>query len=711
MGERKLKELTVLSAVILLSLTVVFPVRGIKDPPGVGHLVYGTIGEPETIDPAWSYDTASGGLIFNIYETLIVFDGESVEDYRPGLATSWTVTNIDETDPDTAIHWTAQYDFTIRTDVQFHSGGTLTPSDVEYSLERGMVQDRSGGPQWMFYMSLLDLWSCRDLDVGNATHPGPDAVIMGKMIDHAITSDDVAGTVTIKAVNKFDWIWHVLSHQWGSVVSQAWAVSIGDWPGTWSGYIGWLVYNDPATSPIDLLSTNPTAQDGGTGPFRIDYWNKGFEWSIVRFANYWGGWPASWPAPGGIAPAGYVERLTEKFLWDWASRKPQFLAGDLDLCDIPRSYVNDPDLVAAVNSGAIKLTKPIPVLSLGSFHFNFAIDPASPYIPEMPAGTPRTDFFADVHVRRGFAYAANWTKYIEEYWLGEAVQPSSWHIEGLGGPSIPNKYYCDLNKVQEEFKLAFGGSLGSPGPAWSQGFTAIITYTEGSLPRHLFHQIIEANIEAAFTAGGAPGTVDIILVALPWSTFLGLMVAKQNPAWGIGWLADFAHPDNFARPYMHSQGDFAYFQSYNNATVDMMIDTAVKLSLKDPTAQAYYWELQLEFYRSVPTIPMYQPLSRHYEQAWVQGWYYNPLYPGPYAYSMWKQDVISGNVNYDSIVDMRDIGAIARAYGSYAIGSFLGQAYGSTPIHPRWNFRCDLDGDRKIDMRDIGIAARNFGNP
>ncbi len=689
-----------LFAVLLLSISWVIPVSGIKDPPGAMHMVWGTIGEAETIDPAWCYDTASAAIIFNVYDTLLLFDGESIEDYRPGIATSWTVTDIDETSPE-GLHWIAQYDFTIRTDATFHAGGTVQASDVEYSIERNMVQDRSGGPNWMFFLSLLDVHSSRDLDVGNSTHPGPEVDLMGMMIDHAISSDNVAHTVTIKAVNKFDWIWQVLSQAWASIMSQAWATTIpNEWDGTWGDYTGWIVYNNPAVSPIDALATYPppVTVDGGSGPFTIDYWNKGVECSIVRFTDYWGGWPASWPAPGGIAPAGYIDRFTVKLIEDWASRKPQFLAGDLDLCTIPRSYVNDPDLVAAVDSGAIKLTMPIPALGLGSFHFNYAIDGASAYLPEMPVGTTRTDFFADVHVRRGFAYAMNWTKHLAEYWGGEAVQPTSWHIEGLAGPSIPYKYSVDLTKVQEEFKLAFGGSLGSPGPAWTGGFTAIITYNTGSLARKNICEIIEADIEAAFAIGGAPGPVDIIPTALPWSTYLGEMDGKRLPAFMMGWLADFAHPDNFARPYMHSLGTFAYFQSYNNATVDMMIDTAVKLPLADPTAQAYYWELQLEFYRSVPTIAAVQQLARNYEQAWGQGWYFNSLYPGPYVYNRWKQDVRPGNVNYDGIVDMRDIGAIGRAFGAY-------------PKHPRWSFRCDLNGDRKIDMRDIGIAARNFGKP
>jgi parallel beta-helix repeat protein len=55
-----------------------------------------------------------------------------------------------------------------------------------------------------------------------------------------------------------------------------------------------------------------------------------------------------------------------------------------------------------------------------------------------------------------------------------------------------------------------------------------------------------------------------------------------------------------------------------------------------------------------------------------------------------------GDINYDGKVDMKDIGAVARAFGEF-------------PGRPRWNPAYDINGDNKIDMRDIATVARNFG--
>ncbi|MGD8545808.1 MAG: cohesin domain-containing protein, partial [Candidatus Bathyarchaeota archaeon] len=64
------------------------------------------------------------------------------------------------------------------------------------------------------------------------------------------------------------------------------------------------------------------------------------------------------------------------------------------------------------------------------------------------------------------------------------------------------------------------------------------------------------------------------------------------------------------------------------------------------------------------------------------------------VYEMYPSNI--ADINWDGIVDMRDIGLAAMAFGS-------------EPGHPRWNPICDLNNDDKIDMKDIAMVARNFG--
>ncbi len=57
---------------------------------------------------------------------------------------------------------------------------------------------------------------------------------------------------------------------------------------------------------------------------------------------------------------------------------------------------------------------------------------------------------------------------------------------------------------------------------------------------------------------------------------------------------------------------------------------------------------------------------------------------------------IEGDLNGDRIVDMRDLGIAARAFGARP-GDLL------------WDPIADINDDDIVDMRDIGISARNFG--
>jgi hypothetical protein len=72
-----------------------------------------------------------------------------------------------------------------------------------------------------------------------------------------------------------------------------------------------------------------------------------------------------------------------------------------------------------------------------------------------------------------------------------------------------------------------------------------------------------------------------------------------------------------------------------------------------------YRELARIYYAETPSIMLFQPLLRHWEKNWVQGWYYNPLYPGLYFYHLWKG--LDADISGDGLVYVEDV-AILNAY-------------------------------------------------
>ncbi|KUK64310.1 MAG: ABC-type dipeptide transport system periplasmic component [Parcubacteria bacterium 34_609] len=144
--------------IIFLVMTMLNTVNAqVKDPE---RMVYATIGGPETMDPHWSYDTASGEIIFQVYDNLIAYDGESIEKFVPMLALQ-----VPSEKNGLIKYGGIDYIFPIRYGVRFHNGALMTPEDIEYSFERGMIFDRAGGPCWMLLEPLLGVGSIEELAV------------------------------------------------------------------------------------------------------------------------------------------------------------------------------------------------------------------------------------------------------------------------------------------------------------------------------------------------------------------------------------------------------------------------------------------------------------------------------------------------------------------------------------------------------------------
>ena len=685
-------------------------------PPSIKRLneiITATIdgGSPETVDPAWSYDTASGGILFQVYDTLLSFDGEHMENYLPNLATSWVIEQLPEgtTSPE-GLTWYYKYTFEIKSGVKFHDGSTLTARDVEFSIERGLVQDRGAGPQWMFFEPLLNgatsYWINEveyDLTVAE------DAIKVGKMIDHAVESDATHVWFNLAFPGAYAPFLQILTQGWASVLSENWVknVVIGtegrpDWNGEWGDYTGWVQFNNPDISPLD----DPSPIAMGSGPFMLeslDYTAQ--QWSVNRFVDYHQGWPAPWPKLGAAKPAGYVDHFVQTWAFTWETRSTMFLAGDCDFCAVPREYKD-----VVLNEPGIRCIYPLPALSVDACFFQFNIVETTPYGPILPAGTfdetgIPSDFYGNaewgIHNRKAFAYAFDMDTYLAQAWLGEATHPPSAICAGLLGydPTIVGFDHQDLAAAEAEFKAVPG--------LWDTGFTMTVLYNTGNIPRQRAAEIWKAAIE------GMNSKFHIVIASSDWSPYLRAAYRAQLPTFIIGWLLDYPDPHNFAFAFYHSYGTFSGWQGYSNPEMDALIQAGIREGDTDARIEIYkgITEFAIE---DCPSFSLQQGVGRHFERDWIVGWYYNPAYPDNYIYNLWKwyyvpqalvdttsppiSNYVPVDVNYDGKVNIVDITVVAQAFGA---------SYGP-PIHPRWQFRADIDGNRVVNIIDIAAVAKYF---
>ena len=575
-------------ALVLAVLTFGTGARGagapVKNPD---TFVYLGISDPETLDPAYAYDTASEGIIYpNVYETLIGYDGSVLSRFRPVLATAvpTLLNGLISKDGLT-------YTFTIRKGVKFHDGSTLTPEDVRYSMLRFMLQDPDGGPTWLLLTPLLGRDSTRD---------------KGKI---AVNFADVSKTVTVQGDNV---VFH-LAHSYGAFLSiiaawsfvmpKAWAAAHGDWDG---GAGTWQKFNNPKLQDryaFDHMS--------GTGPFKLQTWDRQAKQVIlVRNDQYW-------RTPARLA------RVIIKGVPEFTTRRLQLQQGDADYIDVARA---DESKVEGIPG--VMIRDGYPQLVLSALSFNQKIETSGN--PDVGSGKldgngVPPDFFADVHVRRGFAYAFDYAAFIRDAYRGKAEQPNGPIISGLPGydPTAP-KYTHDRNKAIAEFKEAFGGKL------WDMGFKVTTTYNTGNTARQIGSQILKDSIESLNPK------FKLDFRNLAWPSFLQNSIQRKGTAFWLGWAVDYPDPDDFAQPFLGSNGDYAKRGGYSNPQADALVKQGAETA--DPQRRtAIYRQLTRIAYSDVPQLYVAQPVGFFVMRSWVRGWYYNAVYGALDYYPLSKE--------------------------------------------------------------------------
>ncbi|MEM3627868.1 MAG: ABC transporter substrate-binding protein [Candidatus Bathyarchaeia archaeon] len=678
----KKSTLTALLIVALMFPLIAVPMVHAQEPTDLKHLILDTIGEPQDIDPAWAYDTASAELLMNIYEPLLWFNRTEMATYIPRLAVSWTLEAIDEVSPE-GLEWKSRVTFKLRVPengyapVYFHSDGVndipgegaqLTAVDVEYTFERLLITDAATGPSWMVWEPLTGGYAMSDLNETLTDLGWPVNETTGwntmcdEAIDHAIQQN---GThIWFNLIMPYEPFLQIVAQNWGGILNKDWCVWHGDWPGMEVGD-DWYLWHDPETSP--LYSSDPSAPGPnldaalGTGPYMLDYWNKGSgnAWSIIKNPNYWMGWdtpfhPEGWPA--GVTINGHVERFTSNYIPEWTTRRLRFLGGVSDFCAVPRMYMGQ-----VLGQPGIDCIYPLPVLACDAFFFNFLVKDTSTHLGRvLPNGTFAEDgcppnIFEDQNVRLAFAHMFDYTTFLYAAFLNEAVSPPTPIIPGLAyhDPSIgqtenpalgtkkkygisfepPDTEAYNLTLAVKYLQQAWGGQL------WANGFTMDAVYNEGNLARQIAATLIKDAFDWINAHYGTKFTVKV--TSIPWGAYRTEQRARVMPYFIVGWLADYPDAHNFAHPFMHSTGAFSRWQGYKGVTsfpneeFDTHIEQGIN-TLNPAERQGNYTWLQQHYVDFAPGFVTAQAAGRHFERDWVEGWYYNPIYPGNYVYDLWK---------------------------------------------------------------------------
>jgi peptide/nickel transport system substrate-binding protein len=589
-------------------------------------------GDVDTLDPALAYDTVSGEVIQNVYETLVFYDGANANAFVPQLASSYEL-SVD------GLTWT----FHIRTGVTFHNGDSLTPADVAYSFQRGLLQGGTSSPQWLlaepfFGVGISDIaeqvdpsGSLDDNRDGLKTADPAKLVAACEQVKAAIVADNAAGTVTMHLAQPWGPFLGTIAGTWGSILDKNWSIAQGAWDGSCLTWQNWYATNsgeDPLTALIN-----------GTGPFKLDHWTPGVEVVLARNNNYW-------RTP---AQLGRVEILN---IPDENTRFTMLQNGNADEASLSTGYRSQGDALVGedciwnVNTdqydcSLVNIAKPFrrymgrPGISQDEVIFNFAIsvpDGGNPYIGSgvLDGNGVPPDFFSDVHVRKAFNDCFNWDTLNEDIYGGTAVQPTTLLLEGMPGYDLTAAHYT-FNPTQAalEFKAS---TLTSPtgGSLWDTGFHIQMLYNEGNPTRQVVAQILAANIYAV----NPKFIVDV--VGLPWPNYLTEQRAGTIPIMTAGWMEDIHDPHNWYQPYLiGAYGGRAHVPDSLKAQFKTLIDQGVAAN-GFAARDTIYKQLNQLIYNNAMFIFMGGPTNHNFVQRRVHGLVQNPIFPGRYYYMIYK---------------------------------------------------------------------------
>jgi peptide/nickel transport system substrate-binding protein len=583
-----------------------------------------TFGDPETLDPALDYETAGGELVSNVYDGLVTYDREKASEFVPALATDWTVSS------DGTV-----YTFTIRQNVKFHNGDVLTPDDVAFSFQRGLLQGGYASPQWLLAEPFFGVGTddislvvdptgavSDDRAALSALDPATLKAACEK-VQSAIVADDAAGTVTMTLAQPWGPFLATIANNWGAIMDKAWVAENGGWDGscdTWQNFYAMTSEEDPFT-----------AITNGTGPYKLDHWTVGQEYVLTVNGDYWGDAPA-------------IQRVVVQTVNEFGTRFAMFAAGDADSlvvgsqadyaqvdplvgeeCQYNTDTGNfDPCTPVGDGSGQVRVYKGLPQVSHTDVFFNFNIS-SDQYIGsgKLDGNGIPPDFFSDVHIRKAFNYCFDWDTFIKDVMVGEGVQTLTIPVAGMPGYDANAPHYTyDPAKCEEEFKAASDDPTSPAAGVWDTGFRFQATYNQGNTTRQSVAEILAADLSSV----NDKFVVEIL--GLPWPSFLQSQRDQSLPLFISGWLEDIHDPHNWYQPYII--GTYGRRQSLPadlTSQFQDLINQGVSETDSAKRAEIYKQVNQL-YYDNAPGILLATATSRRYEQRWVSGYYYNPIQSG-----------------------------------------------------------------------------------
>jgi len=320
-----------------------------------------------------------------------------------------------------------------------------------------------------------------------------------------------------------------------------------------------------------------TDKPNGTGPYKLKEYVRGQRIILTKNDSYYGD------------PQPQVQEVD--YILGGGSFMTMYENGDLDSTAVS---INDIERVSDPNSPLNKELFIGPELSTFFIVFNVHKPP-----------------FDDVNVRKAFALAIDQQKVNDVVFHKMPVVANSILPPGMPGyvdPEAPPAY----DPAQAKQLLAQSKYAGKmPDITWTT------TGQGGAAAQDV--QAITAMLKDNLG-------VDVSIQQTDWATFIGQLNDPANNTYqifDIGWIGDYADPQNFLDILFHS-GSTQNWAAYSNPDVDKLLDQA-GIEKDSATRFKLYQQAEKMILADYPVIPRFYQRQYWLTKPYVKGLVYSPL--------------------------------------------------------------------------------------
>jgi peptide/nickel transport system substrate-binding protein len=464
------------------------------------------------LDPHGTGANTSFRITYMLYDRLVNYDGTTTE-ITPMLAEKWDISNDG-----------LSYTFHLRKDAKFHDGSPVTAEAVKYSYLRALKVGKSAAGQ---FKKVIDENSFDIID------------------DH---------TITINLKHPYAPFLKTLGTVYANIVNPKLAEHEGQ----------------------DLGEEYLADKEMGSGPFKLESWERGQKLVLTANEEYWGDKPTLKVVNILVIPEASTARIMlEK--------------GEVDMLDT--TTISPSTLEGMDGKNGVKVhSSPSYKLVFGDMNMSKA-----------PFDNPL--------IRKAFVHAVNYDAIIENIYLGNAFRVNSAVPEGMFGfaKDTPLNPY-DLEKAKQFIEEA--------------GYKDKLEFEISISENDEVYRNMAVTIQSDLAKIGAKVTIK----EYAWPTYLDLITSGNHNISLGAWTPDFADPDYNLWYFAHSSSKGPGFNTafYDNKQVDQLLEEA-RTTVDEVQRERLYKDVQKIMAEDIPYAFIAQTMESAPVKDYVKGYEMNPM--------------------------------------------------------------------------------------